>query len=75
MILPDAVICPFDFNIKSPSESLISVEDIVKTAVIFPPLNNTDEPVICPLDLIDKLSFELDMQFQLIQPISPFHLQ
>ena len=72
ILAADAVICPFAFNTKSPSESLIWVEDIVKSA-IFPPVNITSEPVICPLDLRTNLLFELDIAL-LVKPkpaISP----
>ena len=62
ILAADAVICPFDFNTKSPSESLIWVEVIEKSAIL-PPVNNTSEPVICPPDFKTNLSLELDIAF------------
>ena len=72
ILAADAVICPFAFNTRSPSESLIWVELIVKSA-IFPPVNNTCDPVICPLSFNINLLFELDIAL-LVKPkpaISP----
>ena len=59
-------------NIKVPVEALISSSSITNPPIL-PPVNNTWDPVICPLDFSFKFPLELETAFDVIAnpPISP----
>ena len=56
---------PFPFNLIPPPV-LVILLPLKFHAAILPAVNNTCEPVICPLDFSIKLSFELDIAFDVI---------